>query len=300
MFFTPGEPARSLVGSSATEEEVAEVRKELGLDKPFFVQYFNYLRGIIFRFDLGTSYITKEAVSSTLVQRLPVTLSLAAFATAFAVMVGIPAGVVSAVRQYSWVDYLVMSIALIGVSMPTFWLGLMLILLFAVTLGWLPVSGWAGPSTWILPMIAVGSCSAAVIARMTRSSMLDVIKQDYIRTIDAKGQKKSVTIWRYALKNASVPILTVIGLEFGFLMCGAVVAEAVFSIPGLGQLMLNSISNRDYPVVQGGVLLIAFIFSAINLLIDIIYAFIDPRIRSKYKESRFKVMHKSVKKEITA
>lgn len=215
--------------------------------------------------------------------RFPVTLKLAAFSILIAVSLGIPIGIISATKQYSLFDNVAMVVALLGVSMPNFWQGLLLILLFSVTLGWLPASGF---STWkhmILPAVTIGTSTVAVITRMTRSSMLEVIRQDYIRTARAKGQVESKVINRHALKNALIPIITVVGLQFGYLLSGAVLTESIFAVPGVGRLMVESIKQRDFPVVQGAVLFIAITFSLVNLFVDIMYAYVDPRIRSQYK-----------------
>lgn len=283
MYFTPGDPARIMLGESAPAEAVEDLREELGLNDHFVIQYGNWLKDLIFNGDIGSSYRTRRPVSDEIIDRFPTTLRLAAAGVAVSVVVGVPIGIISATKQYSFLDNASMFTALLGVSMPNFWLAMLLIIQFSVNWDLLPSSGLDSPISYILPAITLGTSSAATIARMTRSSMLEVIRQDYIRTARAKGQVESVITNRHALKNALIPIITVIGLQFGALLGGAVLTESVFSIPGVGRLMVDSIGARDFPVVQGGVLFIAIAFSLINLLVDILYAFVDPRIKSQYK-----------------
>lgn len=283
MYFSPGDPARIILGETATEAEVAALRHDMGLDASFLRQYLDYIGKAALHLDLGTSYLTRRPVATEIWARFPTTMLLTILSVTLSVFLGIPAGIVSATRQYSFFDTIVMAFALIGVSMPNFWQGLVLILIFSVSLGWLPSSGFYGPLYWILPAITIGTSSMAIITRMTRSSMLEVINQDYIRTARAKGQSERLIIWRHALKNALIPIVTVVGLQLGRGLGGAILTESIFSIPGLGKLMVDSIKARNYPVVQGGVLFIAVMFSVINLGVDILYAFIDPRIKSQYR-----------------
>lgn len=282
MFFTPGDPARMILGEAAKQEDVAKMRTQLGLDQPFLVQYGNYVKNIALHGDFGISYQTKKPVTDELISRFPTTLRLASLSILLAVMIGIPFGIISATKQYSILDNFTTFTSLIGVSMPGFWLGLVLILIFSVKLGLLPPSGFNTPSRWILPTITVGTSSAAMIMRMTRSSMLEVVRQDYIRTAYAKGQTKLKTILWHALSNALIPIITVVGLQFGNLLGGAVLTESVFSIPGIGKLMVDSIKTKNFPMVQGGVLFIAVVFSFTNLIVDLLYAYVDPRIKSQY------------------
>ncbi|MCL1948548.1 MAG: ABC transporter permease [Turicibacter sp.] len=284
MYFTPGDPAAMMLGESAPPEQREALREELGLNDPFWIQYGNWLRGIVLEGDIGTSYTTRRDVADEIMDRFPATLQLAVSGVVVAVVLGVPIGIISATRQYSIFDNVSMFVALLGVSMPNFWMAMLLILLFAVNLQWLPSSGLNhGFRSLILPAITLGTGAAAIIARMTRSSMLEVIRQDYIRTARAKGQVESKVTNVHALKNALIPIITVIGLQFGGLLGGAVLTETVFSIPGVGRLMVESIGQRNFPVVQGGVLFIAITFSLVNLLVDILYAFVDPRIKSQYK-----------------
>ncbi|WP_129600376.1 nickel ABC transporter permease [Anaerophilus nitritogenes] len=283
MYFTPGDPAKIMLGESAPHTEVAKLREELGLNDPFFVQFGRYVKNAVIHQDIGRSYATKRPVLEMIITRFPSTLKLAALGVLVAVLIGIPTGIISATKQYSLFDNIAMVIALLGVSMPNFWQGLMGILIFSVYLGWLPSSGFNTPAHWILPALTIGTSTAAIITRMTRSSMLEVIRQDYIRTARSKGQVESKVIIRHALKNALIPIITVVGLQFGYLLGGAVLTESIFAVPGVGRLMVDSIKARDFPVVQGGVLFIAITFSFVNLIVDILYAFVDPRIRSQYK-----------------
>ncbi|TVR92551.1 MAG: ABC transporter permease [Spirochaetaceae bacterium] len=282
MFFTPGDPVRVMLGERAPEAEIEAMRERMGLNEPFVVQFgsfvFNAARG-----DLGRSLVTRRPVFDELYARFPATLQLAAAGVLVAVLMGIPIGIVSATKQYSLFDGMSMALALVGVSMPNFWQGMMMILLFSIVLGVLPSSGYGTFMHLILPALTIGTSSAAIITRMTRSSMLEVVRQDYIRTARAKGLSERVVINQHALKNALIPIVTVIGLQFGYLLGGAVLTETIFSWPGVGRFMVDAIRQRDYPVVQGGVLLLALTFSVVNLLVDILYAYIDPRIKAQYK-----------------
>ncbi len=282
---TPGDAARQLAGEFASEEDVQAIREELGLNRPFLERFFSYLTGLVTRGDLGVSYQTGQPVIQEIADRFPTTLLLALVSMLFSILIGIPTGIISAIRQYSWIDSTSMVVALVGVSMPNFWQGLLNIIVFSIWLGWLPASGFYGWQYWILPAVTIGTSSAAMITRMTRSSMLEVIHQDYIRTARAKGQKENVIIIKHALKNALIPIVTVVGIQFGGLLGGAVLTETVFAIPGLGKFMVDAIKARNYPVVQGGVLVLAVIFSVVNLLVDILYSYIDPRLKSMYRKT---------------
>ena len=231
MYFTPGDPARQLMGDTATEEEIEQKRDEMGLNDPFLVRYGRYMKGL-FQGDLGTSYTDKQPVKDILAARLPVSAKLAFFCIIFAVLVGVPIGILSAVRQYSILDRLCTLLALAGISMPSFWLALMLILFFSVRLGWLPATGLYGPLYYILPVISISAAPIATITRMTRSSMLEVVRQDYIRTARAKGQTETAIVFKHALKNALIPVITVVGIQFANTLSGAVVNEQVFAIAG--------------------------------------------------------------------
>lgn len=281
MSFTPGDPAQLILGENAPAHAVEALREEMGLNDPFFVRYTRFVGNAVTG-DLGRSYTSGRDVFNEIFSRFPNTLILAALGVMIAVAIGIPVGIISATRQYSMIDSGSMIFALLGVSMPNFWLGLMLILVFAVNLGWLPSGGYSDWSSLILPAITLGTGSAAIITRMTRSSMLEVIRQDYIRTARAKGVAENVVINKHALKNALIPIITVIGLQFGYLLGGAVLTETVFSWPGVGRMMVDAIRQKDTPTVLGTVVFLATTFSLVNLFVDLLYGFVDPRIKSQY------------------
>ncbi|RLK64172.1 ABC transporter permease [Atopobacter sp. AH10] len=283
LYMTPGDLARNALGPSASEEAVKALRLEMGLDDPFLVQFGRYLKNAVFHFNFGYSYITRSEVAGEIMSRAGATVKLAATAITYAVIIGVPVGIISAVKQYSLFDNITMIFALIGISMPVFWLGLLLILVLSVQLHLLPSSGYNTPVHMVLPMMALGAQSVSVIARMTRSSMLEVIRKDYIQTAKAKGQKGNVVIWKHALKNALIPIITITGTQFGQLMGGAVMTEVIFSIPGIGRLMVDSIMKRDAPMVLGCVLFVAVTFSLVNLVVDILYTFVDPRLKTQYE-----------------
>jgi peptide/nickel transport system permease protein len=274
----PGDPARVVAGVFADEAEVARIRGRMGLDRPLHEQYGLFLARLA-RGDLGTSVRTSEPVLREVRARLPATLLLAALASAVAAVIGVLAGVLAAARPHSLLDYLFSVVTLFGVSMPVYWLGILLIILFAVHLNWLPAAGADQPSSAILPAFTLAAFSVALITRMTRASMLEVLGQDYVRTARAKGVAERDVVSRHALRNAFVPILTTIGLQFGILLGGAVLTESVFAWPGIGLLLIDSIFARDFPVVQGIVLLFSVLFIATNLVVDLLYAVIDPRIR---------------------
>lgn len=286
MYITPSNPANMILGDSATPEQVAALEEELGLNDPFLVRFGNYILGIVTRFDFGISWFTGKPIVDELMIRFPKTALLAALSVVLSAIIGIVCGVVAATKQYSIFDNLATTVSLIGVSMPSFWLALMLCLLFAVQLGWLPVSGSYGWEYWVLPVVTLGTSGAANIMRMTRSSMLEVIRMDYIRTARAKGQSERKVIVHHALKNALIPVVTVIGIQFGNLLGGSVLTESVFAIPGLGKYGVDAIKQRDLPAVLGSVLFLAITFSFVNLLTDILYSFIDPRIQTSMGSSR--------------
>jgi len=274
----PGDPAVILAGEDANPEFIEAVRKEYGFDQPLYLQYFRFISHAV-QGDFGISIRNREPVINLLMQRFAFTVQLSFLSILIAASIGLIAGVISATRQYSIFDNLSMMGALFGISMPIFWLGLLLMLVFSVNLRWFPAGGSGGLKHFILPAIALGAASAAVIARMTRASMLEVIRQDYIRTARANGLREWVVIYKHALKNAMIPVITVFGLEFGYMLGGAVLTETVFSLPGVGRLMVEGIFQRDYPVVQGAMLLVATTFVLVNLLTDVAYAFFDPKIR---------------------
>lgn len=302
----PGDPAQVILGQQATAEAVKALRESLGLDNPWYVQYFQYL-GELLRGDLGTSMRTREAISTEIWPYLAATIELAFCAMVLAIIIGVNAGIISAWFQNSWFDYTAMILALIGVSMPIFWLGLMFQWGFSIQLDWLPTSGRENARNpvetithlylidtlvqgrfdqfgdvvkhLILPALALATIPMAIIARMTRSSMLEVMRADYIRTARAKGQKTFLVVYKHALKNAIIPVLTVIGLQTGLLLGGAILTETIFSWPGVGRYIYDAIGFRDYPVIQAGILIIAFLFILINLIVDILYSFVDKRIK---------------------
>ena len=289
MNLAPGDPAAIILGDQATAEALAMKREELGLNDPLLVRYFNYMKNLL-RGDMGTSYKNNIPVWNQVIDRLPNTAILAVAGIFIALLFGIPIGILSAKKQYSLLDNISMVAALIGVSMPNFWSGLLLVMLFSLTLGWLPSQGMGSGGvipvlrSFILPSLTLGIYSMAIVARMTRSSMLEVIRQDYISTAQAKGLDDHVITTQHMLRNALIPIITAVGLQFGHLLGGAMLAETVFSWPGLGRLMVDSIKSRDIPMVLGCVVFMATMFSIVNLIVDIVYAFVDPRIKSMYKK----------------
>ena len=306
IHLAPGDPARTMLGERATQEQLNEIREKYGLDKPLYVQYGIWLNGVLHG-DLGRSITTHEEVAKEIGDRLPNTMELSIAAMIFAIIVGVFAGIISATKQYSITDYTCMGVALFGISMPVFWLGIMLMMIFGVFLGWLPIGGRIDllipfqrvtgfmvfdsiitgnfPALisvlrhLILPAIALGTIPMAMIARVSRSSMLEVLRQDFIRTERAKGLSERMVIYKHAVRNAMVPVVTVIGLNFGLLFAGAILTETVFSWPGIGRLVVNAVYERDYPLVVGCILVFAIVFVIVNLVTDILYTRIDPRIR---------------------
>jgi ABC-type dipeptide/oligopeptide/nickel transport system permease component len=274
----PGDPAETIAGLHATQEAVAGLRAELGLDRPLLVQYGEFLAGLA-RFDLGRSTMSRAPVLDELLPRLPVSLMLAVASMGVAVTVGVLLGVVAALRRRSWVDYVAMSVSVAGLSTPTFVLGLLLILVLSVQWRLFPATGAATWWHYVLPALTLGLPAAAVVARMARSSLLEVLRQDFVRTARAKGLSGGAVVYRHALKNALIPVITISGLQFGQLMGGAVVVESVFGLPGLGKLLVDRVLGRDYPVVQGVVLVAACGFVLTNLVVDLVYSVVDPRIR---------------------
>ena len=282
MSLSPGDPARTILGETAPIEAVEALREELGLNDPVLKRYVDYMGGLLHG-DMGTSYKSNRPVFDEIMVRFPATLKLSLWGMLFAVVLSIPIGIISATKQYSLVDGVSMVGALLGVATPNFWLGLILIIVFSLNLKWFPSGGMDGWKTYIMPVITLGTGCMASITRTTRSSMLEVIRQDYIRTARAKGVKQRVVITRHALRNALIPVITVIGLQFGYLLGGAVLTETVFSWPGVGTYLVNSIKAKDTPSVMGCVIVFSIAFSIVNLLVDLLYAFVDPRIKSKYK-----------------
>jgi peptide/nickel transport system permease protein len=286
IHFVPGNPAAMIVGADASPEAVERVAEALGLNDPIHVQYLSWVSSAV-RGDLGRSYMLDTEVTTLLISRLPVTGSLTVMAFFIAIIVGLPAGILAAIRQGTWIDSTVMFGALLGLSVPNFWLGLNLIILFAVILGWLPSGGYVSWShdplsafkALLMPAFALGFSAAAVVARMTRSTVLEVMRLDYIQTARSKGVAEKLVIFRHALRNAMIPIVTVLGVVVGSLLNGSVVTETVFTLPGIGRLVVNAVARRDFPVLQGGILFVTVVYLTVNLVVDIIYTWIDPRIR---------------------
>ena len=278
---TPGDPVRLMLGTQATEERVKELRDELGLNDSLPVRYVRFLWNVLHG-DFGTSYMTKRPVVDEMLQRFPYTLILVSLSLAISILLGIPLGVYAATHQYTWKDNGAIFISLFCVSMPSFWFALLLIRQFAVKWRLLPLSGVSDWKGWILPCIAMALGLIAIIARQTRSNLLEVIRQDYITTARSKGLSESRVIYRHALKNALIPIIMIVGGMLGSLLGGVLISEVIFSIPGLGQYTLTGLSNRDYPVIQGSVLILSTLFAIVILIVDVIFALVDPRIRSQY------------------
>jgi peptide/nickel transport system permease protein len=286
MHLIPGDPTTAILGLNATPESRAALRHDLGLDQPLLVQYFNWW-GDLFRGDLGRSVMIGQPVSDLILQRLPTTIPLAILAMLFALLIAIPAGVLSALRRHSWVDASASFVAFAGLSIPDFWLGVLLILGFSLYVRWFPPGGYVsifqhpleGLHHLILPAIALGTTFAAALMRMIRSSLLEVMNRDYVRTARAKGQRESIVVIRHALRNALIPAVTIMGVQFGTLLGGTLIIEQVFALPGLGRLTVQAVLDRDFPLVQGCVLVIATIFVFANLLTDLLYVYLDPRIK---------------------
>lgn len=285
---SPGDPAAMILGDQASAEALEMKREELGLNDPLLVRYGRYIWDMVHG-DLGVSYKNNISVWDQVMERFPNTAILAVAGILVALLIGIPTGIISAKKQYSAIDNCSMVLALIGVAMPNFWFGLLMVIIFALNLGWLPSQGMGEGGiellkSLVLPALTLGTGSAAMITRMTRSSMLEVIRQDYISTARSKGVSERNITYRHMLRNAMIPIVTAVGLQFGTLLGGAMLTETVFSWPGLGRLMVDSIKSKDIPMVLGSVIFLAIMFTVVNLIVDLIYAFIDPRIKSQYKK----------------
>ncbi len=277
IHLVPGDPVQTMLGESATPTDLEALRQALGLDQPLLTQWSTYMLNLL-QGDLGTSLYSKEPIFEMLLERFPATLELAVASLFIAVLVALPFGSIAALRKDSVYDNGAMIFSLLGVSIPNFWLGPLLILLFSLTLGWLPVSGREGFLSLILPALTLGTALAAILARMVRSTLLEVLNEDYIRTARAKGLRESAIVIHHALRNASLPIITVLGLQLGTLLGGAVITEIIFAWPGIGQLTIESIQRRDYPVVQACILLISLSYVLVNTLTDLLYAWLDPRV----------------------
>ncbi len=281
MAMTPGDPAMTILGDGATPEALAALREEMGFNRPFLIRYFDYLLDAI-RGDFGVSYMSKQPVFDEILTRLPFTVRLSFFGIGLAMVIGIPIGIISAVKQYSILDTTVTGVSLVLTSMPGFLIGLLLMLVFSVRLGWLPMIGLDSFKAHIMPCLALSSPTLAAMVRMTRSSMLEVIRQDYIRTARAKGASEKRVIFKHALRNSLMPVITVAGMNFGVNLGGSIVIEQLFAIPGIGQYMINGIRQKDTPVVMATVLTAALLASLVNLVVDIIYTYVDPRLKAQF------------------
>ncbi|GHV46885.1 peptide ABC transporter permease [Synergistales bacterium] len=286
LYITPGDPGSVILGAGATQVDIDRLNDSLGYNLPFFQRYFKYIFDAFFRFDLGISYSSKTPVITELIARLPISICVAFNGIFFAIVVGVPIGVVSAVKQYSLWDKVPTGVALLLASLPAFLIGMLLMLVFSLNLGWFPSSGVGSWRHYIMPMLTLGLPYAGQQLRFTRSSMLETIRQDYVRTARAKGATERTVVWTHAMSNALLPIITIAGNNFGILIGGAVVTETLFSIPGLGTFIVNGIKQKDVPVVMGGIIIFAVVFSITMLLVDLSYAFVDPRIKAKYSGRR--------------
>jgi peptide/nickel transport system permease protein len=278
IHFIPGDPAQAMLGEGATPEDVAQLRVRLGLDRPLLVQYGSFLNGVVHG-DLGVSLRNDQPVTKQILERMPATAELAFAAMAVAVLFALPLGIVAAVWRGTWIDHAAMTLSLVGISVPNFWLGPLMAIVFAVELGWLPVGGSGTLAHLVLPSITLGAALAAILARMTRASLLEELSEPYVLAARAKGVSRTRAVLHHAFRNSLIPIVTILGLQFGVVLTGAVITETIFAWPGIGRLLIQSISFRDYPTVQGCVLLIAITYVGVNLITDLTYGFLDPRIR---------------------
>jgi ABC-type dipeptide/oligopeptide/nickel transport system permease component len=278
IHFIPGDPAQAILGEGATQEEVAQLRARLGLDRPLVVQYATFLKGVAHG-DLGQSLRDGKPVTQQILVRMPATAELAMASMAVAVFVALPLGIIAAVWKGTWIDHGATTLSLVGISIPNFWLGPLLAIVFAVQLGWLPVGGRGTPAHLVLPAITLGAALAAILARMTRASLLEELGEPYVVAARAKGVSRARAVLHHAFRNSLIPIVTILGLQFGVVLTGAVITETIFAWPGIGRLLIQSIGFRDYPTVQGCVLLIAVTYVGVNLITDLTYGFLDPRIR---------------------
>ncbi|MSO56155.1 MAG: ABC transporter permease [Acidobacteria bacterium] len=278
IHFIPGDPAQAMLGEGASQEDVAQLRERLGLDRPLLEQYGTFLNGVVHG-DLGVSLRNDQPVARQIVERMPATAELAFAAMTVAVLIALPLGIAAAVWRGTWIDFGAMSLSLVGISIPNFWLGPLMAIVFAVELGWLPVGGRGTLAHLVLPSITLGAALAAILARMTRASLLEELREPYVLAARAKGVSRSRAVMAHAFRNSLIPIVTILGLQFGVVLTGAVITETIFAWPGIGRLLIQSINFRDYPTVQGCVLLIAVTYVGVNLLTDLTYGFLDPRIR---------------------
>ena len=284
LSLTPGDPGTIILGITAKPEDIASLNEQFGYNKPFLIRFFSYIKDIVLHFNLGVSYQTREPVINDIMAKFPNTLKLTIFSMSLSAIIGISFGIISAVKQYSALDHICVVTALVFACIPGFWLGLMLMMLFSLKLGWLPSYGAESLKNFILPTLTVSMTSAAGLLRLTRSAMLETIRQEYIRTAKAKGASKKRIIIKHALRNALMPVVTTLGTSFGASLGGAIIAETVFAMPGMGTLITTAIRHKDIPMVMGSTLFLAVLFSLIILLVDILYAMIDPRIMDKYKK----------------
>ena len=282
--FTPGAPAKLALGNDATEEELQQWREERDLNAPILVQYGKYMWGVLHG-DFGISYRSPKNITTTIFERWPTTFLVAILSVSISALIGVALGIIAALHRNSWVDSFARFLGMLGVSMPNFWFALLMIMQFALNLKWFPVSGFYGPEYWVLPMATVGILGSAGLLRLTRSAVLDSLSADYIRTARSKGQKEGKIVLHHVLRNALIPIVTSIGGHFAAALGGTIILEQIFAIPGLGQLMVNAIYQRDYPLIRGSVLLVAVTASVVNLLVDLIYAWIDPRVMAAFRNS---------------
>ena len=278
IHLVPGDPVQIMLGEGAQTSDVEQLRQRLGLDRPVWIQYCNYVLGLV-RGDLGTSFRFGEPVLGVIAERYPATLELAILSLVVAIFIAIPSGVLAATRAGQWVDRFITSVTLLGISLPNFASGPIAIILFSILLGWLPVSGRGGPSYYVLPALTLGASLSAILTRMVRAGMIEELQEEYIMTARAKGLSEFNVLFKHALKNALIPVVTVLGLQFGTLLAGAIVTETIFSWPGIGRLTIQAINSRDYPLVQGCILMIACTYVVVNILTDLFYGFLDPRIR---------------------
>jgi peptide/nickel transport system permease protein len=283
-YFAPGDPVMTILGTAGyTPEKYDALQKSLGLDQPFFVQYLTYIKNVFLHGDFGQSYAYRNDIATELVTRAPYSLKLGLLSIVVMVVLAIPAGIISAVKQYSVLDNVVTVVSMFLAGMPNFWFAILMMLLFNVKLGWLPASGVKTWTSWIMPVLSLSLTSMASVLRMTRSSVLEVIRQDYIRTARAKGISEGKVISRHVLKNALIPVLTVVGMQLGGIIGGSVVIETIFNMPGIGNYMMSAISNRDYPAINGCVLVLSISICVVNLIVDVLYAYVDPRIKAQYE-----------------
>jgi peptide/nickel transport system permease protein len=278
IHLVPGDPVRAMLGDSASQSDIAEMRGRLGLDRPLYIQYGHFMKGAAMG-DLGTSLRTDQPVAALILDRIPATFELALAAMLASLVVAVPLGIIAAVKRGTAVDHAATTLALVGMSIPNFWLGPLLAIVFSVELGWLPVSGRGSFANLILPAITLGAPLAAIVARMTRASLIEELGEQYVLAARARGVSRARAVLKHAFRNSLIPIVTVVGLQFGSVLTGAVITETIFAWPGIGRLLIQSINARDYPAVQGCILLIAITYVSVNVIVDVAYGFLDPRIR---------------------